>query len=225
MIVTIDGPAGAGKSSIARQLAARLDFAFLDTGAMYRTVALAGLRENCNWNVPDELAEIASRCKITSRFETDSQKTHVFLNGEDVSEEIRTPEVTRVTRYAADNTQVRHQLIFLQQQFAQQQMQSGRGVVTEGRDQGTLVFPEARCKIFLTATPEERARRRVIDFSRQGKNVSLDEVLQQQNQRDQQDTSRTLGALKKADDAVEVLTDGMSPEQVIEKLISIIQQK
>ncbi|MGY8768196.1 MAG: (d)CMP kinase [Pirellulales bacterium] len=219
MVVTIDGPAGAGKSTIAKQLASRLGFAFLDTGAMYRTVALAGLRAHCDWKSEAELSEIAQASEI--RLSED----YVLLNGEDVSQLIRTPEVTEVTKHSADNRQVRLHLVVLQRLFAEENNAKNQGVVTEGRDQGTLVFPDAQCKIFLTATPEERARRRVADFESQGKSLSYKEVLYQQNQRDHQDQSRTLGALIKADDAIEVLTDGMSPEAVIDQLELIVSEK
>ena len=219
MVVTIDGPAGAGKSTIAKQLAIRLGFAFLDTGAMYRTVALAGLRANCDWNSESQLARIAKESEIRVT------ENHVYLNDEDVSQVIRTPEVTEVTKHSANNRQVRLQLVELQRSFAAENNANDKGVVTEGRDQGSLVFPTARCKIYLTATPEERARRRVADFATQGKSLSYEEVLRQQNLRDHQDESRSLGALIKADDAVEVLTDGMSPDEVIEELALIVSKK
>ena len=147
MIITIDGPAGAGKSSVARALARRLGFAFLDTGAMYRAVALAGKRKGLDWDQPGDLADLAHR--IDLNLEDD----RIYLDGEDVSEEIRTSDVTAVTRYAADNQQVRRHLVDLQRAAA-----AGKNIVTEGRDQGTLAFPNAQCKIFLTASPQERAQ-------------------------------------------------------------------
>src|SRR3972149_3318225 len=125
MIITIDGPAGAGKSSVARALARRLGFQFLDTGAMYRAVALAGKRKGLDWDQPDELARLARRIDLYLQGE------RIYLGGEDVSEDIRSSAITAVTRYAADNPQVRHHLVDLQRRAA-----SGRNVVTEGRDQG-----------------------------------------------------------------------------------------
>ncbi|MFW5692610.1 MAG: (d)CMP kinase, partial [Thermoguttaceae bacterium] len=150
MIITIDGPAGAGKSTVAKAVARRLGFRFLDTGAMYRAVALAGLRAGVDWSEPDELARVAEGLHI----EVDGERT--LLDGEDVTDAVRQSDVTAVTRYAADNPRVRDRLVQLQRELA-----AGRDVVTEGRDQGTVAFPEAERKFFLTAGPEERARRRL----------------------------------------------------------------
>ena len=212
MIVTIDGPAGAGKSSISRRLAEQLGFAFLDTGAMYRAIALKGLQANINWDNAEQLVTYARQATI------DLAGAKVFLNGEDVSQEIRSQQVTQHTRYAANNVGVREELVRLQREFA-----TGKDVVTEGRDQGTVVFPNAECKIFLTATPEERARRRVTDLAARGENVSFEEILQQQSRRDEEDSQRDVGPLKKAEDAREFLTDGMSEEEVLHALIEIVR--
>jgi cytidylate kinase/pantoate ligase/cytidylate kinase len=214
MIVTIDGPAGAGKSSVARALARRLGFRFLDTGAMYRTVALAGLRRGVDWEQPDWLARVAREVELQVRAE------RILLDGEDVTEAIRTSEVTAVTRYAADNPQVREQLGLLQRRFAR-----GADVVTEGRDQGTVVFPDAECKVFLTASPEERARRRLRDLELQGESPTFEEVLAAQQRRDLEDAGRPVGALVKAADAVEVGTDGMSFDEVVSRLAEIVERR
>jgi len=214
MIVTIDGPAGAGKTTVAKALARRLGFRFLDTGAMYRAVALAGLRHGVNWEEPSELAELATRLDI--RFEGD----RVLLDEVDVTEAIRTSETTAAIRYAADNERVRLVLVDRQRQFARH-----HDLVTEGRDQGTLVFPDARCKIFLSASPEERARRRVADMQARGEHLLLDDVLDQQQRRDEQDYRRNLGRLAKAPDAVEVVTDGMSLEEVVDRLEQIVRAR
>ena len=214
MVVTIDGPAGAGKSTVARALAERLGFAFLDTGAMYRTIALAGLRQNVDWNDPAALAAIAQEISI------DVTEDLVLLNDEDVTREIRTGKVTAVTRHAADNVAVRERLVELQRRAAQ-----GRDMVTEGRDQGTVVFPDAACKFFVTASPEERARRRAQDLAARGEETPLEEVLAAQDARDQQDEARPVGGLCKAADSIEVLTDGLSPEQVVDKLEQLVRQR
>lgn len=214
MIITIDGPAGAGKSSVARALARRLGFAFLDTGAMYRAVALAGKRKGLDWDQPGDLADLAQRVDLNL------DDDRVYLDGEDVSEEIRTSAVTAVTRYAADNPQVRLHLVELQRAAA-----AGKNIVTEGRDQGTLVFPEAECKIFLTASPMERARRRLCDLQAKGEPVALEQVLAAQARRDQEDSSRDLGQLVPARDAIEVSTDGLSLDQVLDKLEKIVRKK
>jgi CMP/dCMP kinase len=213
MIITIDGPAGAGKSTVARALARRLGFAFLDTGAMYRAVALAGKRAGLDWDQVDDLADLAGRTDLSL------EDDQIFLDGEDVSEEIRTSAVTAVTRYAADNPKVRRRLVDLQRAAAK-----GKNIVTEGRDQGTVAFPNAECKIFLTASPEERARRRLNDLQAKGEPVILEQVLAAQARRDQEDSSRPVGPLVPAKDAFHVSTDGLTLDDVVDKLEEIVRQ-
>ena len=214
MIITIDGPAGAGKSTVARVLARRLGFRFLDTGAMYRAVALAGMRRGLDWDRPDELAELARNVEI----ELVGEK--IFLEGADVTEAIRTSEVTAVTRYAADNPQVRRHLVALQRTLA-----GTDDVVTEGRDQGTVVFPEAECKVFLTASAEQRGKRRLRDLQSQGESATLQQVLTAQEHRDRQDSGRAVGPLVPAPDAVEVCTDGMNVDEVVEQLQALVRAR
>lgn len=211
MIVTIDGPAGAGKSCAAKGLAKRLGFLFLDTGAMYRAVTLVGVRQNIDWNDTGALAKIALSIDIQL---TDGQ---VAIDGEDVTHQIRSFEVTTLTRHAADNLSVRQRLVDLQRQFAQD-----KNVVTEGRDQATVVFPSAECKIFLTASDEVRAQRRFEDLLSRGEQVTYEEVLKKQQQRDQRDLEREVGGLRLAPDSIEVLTDGLTPIQVIDHLEKIV---
>jgi cytidylate kinase len=213
MIVTIDGPAGAGKSSAARRLARRLGFRFLDTGAMYRAVALAGLRQNVVWGDEARLAQVAENLTLEL---TDDR---VLMNGEDVTQAIRTLEITTLTQFPADNQAVRRRLTDLQRAFA-----AGRDVVTEGRDQATVVFPHAECKIFLTASEEERARRRFQDLLARGEEVDFEEVLRKQRHRDQRDSQREFGGLVMAPDSVEVLTDGLTPDQVVDRLEHLVRE-
>jgi cytidylate kinase len=212
MIVTIDGPAGAGKSSVARQLALRLGFQFLDTGAMYRAVALAALRAKLGDNDADPIADLADR--LTIEFRGD----RVLLDGQEVTQAIRTSEVAAAVYLAADNPRVRARLVELQRRIAGRQ-----DTVTEGRDQGTVAFPSAQCKIFLTATPQERARRRHAELAARGESISLEDVLAQQTERDRRDAVRPVGALVQAADAIEVLTDGLTAEQVVNRLEEIVR--
>jgi cytidylate kinase len=214
MIVTIDGPAGAGKSSTARALARRLGFRFLDTGAMYRAVALAAVRGGLPWDEPERLAELTRQLRI------EVSERRVLLNGEDVTREIRAAEITRVTHHAANNPQVRAHLVDLQRLAA-----ADDNVVTEGRDQGTVVFPRAECKIFLTASPEERARRRQGDLTARGEHQSFEQVLADQDQRDLSDSSRAVGPLMPAADAIQFSTDGLRPEEVVDRLEAIVRAR
>lgn len=214
MIVAIDGPAGAGKSSAARALAHRLGFRFLDTGAMYRAVALAGLRRHVDLADSQAVARLAREIAITL------DQDRVLLDGDDVTHQIRTLAVTSVTHYPANNAAVREHLVESQRQFA-----VGQNVVTEGRDQGTVVFPQAECKIFLTASPRERARRRHLDLLAHGEHVTLEEVLADQNERDLRDASRDVGPLKPADDATTLSSDGLSADEVVDRLEALVRAK
>lgn len=207
MIITIDGPAGAGKSTVARSLAARLDFEFLDTGAMYRAVAWCCLQQGIELNDADAAAEVAAGMTLQM------QPDRILCNGQDVTTAIRTVEVSRAASIVAAAPGVRHEMVRLQREAAR-----GRRMVTEGRDQGTVVFPDADCKFFLTADPRERAVRRLKDLENQGQSASLDEVLTQIIDRDDRDRRRPIGPLVKADDAVEVDTTGRSVEDILADL-------
>lgn len=214
MIVCIDGPAGAGKSSAARALAKRLGFVFLNTGSMYRAVALAAVRRGVSLDDADALAALAREVTIAVAGD------QVWLDGEDVSRATRDPEITRATRFAAANPGVRAHLVELQRAAA-----VGQNVVTEGRDQGTVVFPDAACKIFLTASPLERAQRRQRDLVARGQSVPLDEVLAEQNDRDLRDMQRAVGPLTPAPDAVEVRTDGLELNDVVDRLEDLVRAR
>ena len=214
MIVTIDGPAGAGKSSAARELARRLGFRFLDTGAMYRAVTLAARERGY------DLADGEQLARLVGEIHVELVGDRVLLDGKDVTTAIRKFDITTVIHHAADNGAVRGQLVVWQRAAA-----AGSNVVTEGRDQGTVVFPDAECKIFLVADEQERARRRHRDLLARGEEIPFEEVLANQRLRDQRDLSRAVGALRKADDAIEVSTDGLSPDDVVARLEAIVRSK
>jgi cytidylate kinase len=214
MIVTIDGPAGAGKSSAAKGLARRLGFRFLDTGAMYRAVTFAARERQVDLTDAAALTELARGLRVVLAAD------RVLVDGEDVTEAIRRFDITTAIHHAADNPGVRGQLVLWQRSAAE-----GDNVVTEGRDQGTVVFPQAECKIFLVADERERARRRFDDLVARGERVTFEDVLDNQRLRDARDSSRPVGALRKADDAIEVSTDGLSPQEVVEKLEVIVRAR
>jgi CMP/dCMP kinase len=213
MIVTIDGPAGAGKSSIAKQAAEAVGFEFLDTGAMYRAVALAAIRAQIEFDDRPALVHLARNCRL----EPDGDR--IRMNGADVSSEIRSPTVTSAVKFVADVLEIRHELVRQQRQFA-----LGRSIVSEGRDQGTDVFPDAQCKIFLTASPEERARRRWTQLAQEGRAIAYEDILEAQNRRDAEDSSRAYGALRIAPDARVLMTDKMTPAEVLQATIKIIRE-
>ena len=214
MIVTLDGPAGAGKSSTARALAARLGWCYIDTGAMYRAVALMALDRGIPLDDSAGLAELAEAITIEFR------DGRVVVDGRDVSTEIRTDRITQATRPVADAPPVREAMKRVQRRMAE-----GMDVVTEGRDQGSVVFPAAALKVFLTASPEERARRRHQEEAARGNGVALAEILAAQSQRDEGDRTRAVGAMKPADDAVIVETDGLAAEDVVNRLVAMIEER
>ena len=205
MIVTIDGPAGAGKSTVAMMLAERLGFAFLDTGAMYRCVVLGALDRGVNLEDPAAVAQFAREMQV------EFSDGRILLFGDDVSTKIRTSQITSQIHYAANNPQVRERLVELQRQIAEK-----GNYVTEGRDQGTVAFPQAPVKFFLTATPQARAERRWKELVKKGETITLEEVLAQQQVRDERDERREYGPLKPAEDAIHILSDDLTIEQVVD---------
>lgn len=212
MIVTIDGPAGAGKSTAARELAARLGFQFLDTGAMYRAVTWACLDRKIDLTDERTVAETARRLDL--RLEAE----RVFVDGTEVTQAIRTSEVTDETRHIAGNQAVRAHLVELQRGLA-----AGKDVVAEGRDQGTVAFPHAECKFFLTADPLQRALRRQRELALRGEHVSVEALLAQQTSRDERDEGRTVGALKPAADAFIVDTSDRPLVEVLDHLEEVVR--
>lgn len=213
-VVAIDGPAGAGKSSASRRLAERLGFEFLDTGAMYRCVTLAALRAGIDTSDQARVERLAAELDICLEHD------RVWLNKEDVSEAIRTPEVSSAIGKVADNPGVRQLLSQRQREWAK-----GKRVVSEGRDQGTVVFYDSPCKIFLTASDEERAQRRCEELAQKGIRLPLEEVLAQQRVRDAEDRQRAVGGLRQAPDAELIVTDGMPLEAVVDRMAELVQLK
>lgn len=207
MIVTIDGPAGAGKSSAARALAQRLDFDFLDTGAMYRAVALAALWGGIDLHDQVALAELVDRLPLAM------PPGRVLLNGEDVTQAIRSQEVTAASGPVADSRVVREHLVRLQRSIA-----AGRNIVCEGRDQGTIVFPEADRKFFLSADPDERARRRHREELARGQMSTYEEVRAAQEQRDRRDAARDLAPMTPAADAILLDSTQLDLGQVVDRM-------
>lgn len=214
MIIAIDGPAGAGKSTVTRLLAQRLGFQFLDTGAMYRAVTFVALRDDVGLDDEDALGKIAQNIEL--RFEGDN----VFVDGEDVTLAIRKPEVTRKIKAIADAVEVRRHLVALQQKIA-----ATGDFISEGRDQGTVAFPDAICKIYLTASTRFRAIRRALQLEEQGVKAGLEEVIAEINSRDYNDENRKVGRLLKADDAIEVNTDNKTISDVVDELEQIAKEK
>ena len=213
MVITIDGPAGAGKSSVARELARQLGFQFLDTGAMYRAVAYLALQQGIGWDERFALGQLAAGLQLEFREEI------VLVGGKDISQAIREPEVTDNIHHVADNLEVREALVCLQRHLA-----SSGDVVTEGRDQGTVAFPEADCKVFLTASPLERARRRQVQLQEQGINVEWEDVLAQLQSRDERDARRPGGRLQAAADATTVNTDDLDETEVVKQLVRLVNE-
>lgn len=214
MIVTIDGPAGAGKSTVTRLLAEQLGFQFLDTGAMYRAVTWAAIDRGVDLRDEEAIFELARSLEI----EFDGEA--VFVDGRNVTRVIRTQEITRNIVFAADNVRVREHLVSLQRQIAE----TGN-FVCEGRDQGTVAFPDAGCKIYLTASSHHRALRRIAQMEQLGASVNYDSIVQEQERRDQEDLRRPVGRLRKAKDAIEFNTDGKSIEEVVSSLLAIVRDR
>ncbi len=218
-VVTIDGPAASGKSTMARLLANRLDATFLDTGAMYRAVTLAAVRDGADLSDERQLIEVIARRRFD--FEAARGAMLVRIDGRDVTDAIRDNELTAKVRHVAAAPGVRTQLVEMQRAFAARYCR----VITEGRDQGTGAFPDATVKIFLTADAAERARRRMEDLKARGMDADPEQLRREIESRDRSDENRAVGPLKRAADAVAVDTTGLSIEQAFERLYKVIEER
>lgn len=216
--IAIDGPAGAGKSSIAKEAAKQLGFIYVDTGALYRTVALNAICKGADLNDPDAVVRTLTGTDISLAFENGSQK--VLLNGEDVSSKIRTEEISAGASKVSAIPKVREFLFDLQKSIA-----ANNNCLMDGRDIGTVVLPNADLKVFLTATPEERARRRYQQNLDRGMDADYDKILEEVNQRDYQDTHRDIAPLRRADDAVLLDTTELNFDEVVDQLLKLVEER
>ena len=216
--VAIDGPAGAGKSTIARAVAAKLGFIYVDTGALYRAVGLYGLRKGADTTSAEQMLPLLNEIMVELAYEEGEQR--VLLNGEDVSQAIRVNEASMAASNVSAIQGVRDFLFDLQKDMARR-----HNVVMDGRDIGTVVLPEAQVKIFMTATPEERATRRYNELLAKGQQVDFDRLLAEVKQRDYNDSHRAAAPLKQAEDAVLVDTTGLTKDESIQKIFDLVQAK
>lgn len=218
-IVAIDGPVGSGKSSVAKEVALQLGFAYVDTGAIYRALALAALGEKIAWDDQVRLAGLASRMKID--FVPDKQGQQTWLNNQNVSKLIRTEEISQGSSKVSQYAEVRKNLLLLQRNLGEKAEQ---GAVLEGRDIGTVVFPQAQIKFFLVASDEERARRRFDELVGRSVSVTYEAVLADLRERDLRDKEREVAPLKASPDAILVNTDGITKNEVVNLITQKIEQ-
>jgi CMP/dCMP kinase len=213
-IIAIDGPVGSGKSTLARRVAELMGYVYIDTGAMYRALALKALRQNLSLDADAELESLAKATRIDLNADSGTQR--ILLDGEDVTAAIRTPEVSQAASKVAVNAGVRHVLVAEQRRAG-----IAGGVVMEGRDIGSVVFPEAELKIFLTASPEIRAQRRWREHQQKGDQIDLQRTLEEIRERDKRDVGRATSPLVRADDAVFVDSTAMEPEEAAKLVVML----
>ena len=216
-ILAIDGPSGAGKSTLARGLADRLGYLHLDTGAMYRAVAVAARRAGLNPADSEGLSRLCDTLDI--RLKRSSEGIRVLLNGEDVTEQIRTPEMSSASSAVSEVSGVRRRMVRLQSE-----MGKDGGVVAEGRDMGTVVFPDTRAKFYIDASLEERARRRWLELKERGLEEPLEKVLADIRDRDRSDSTRADSPLRQAEDAIYIDSTHMSPEEVLDLICRTVEE-
>jgi CMP/dCMP kinase len=217
LIIAIDGPSGAGKSTLGRMLARALNLLYIDTGSMYRAVALAVMESSISANDDVAVGSLAARVDIDLEGDPDSLK--VTLGGRDVSEEIRSEDVTHLSSIISTIPAVRRAMVKRQREMGK------RGAVLNGRDIGTVVFPDSDVKFFLTAIPEERAQRRFVEEREQDPNANFPDTFADMNERDRRDTTRADSPLKRADDAIVVDSTGLTINQVFEQMMAAVQGK
>lgn len=216
--VAIDGPAGAGKSTIARAAAAQLGFVYVDTGALYRTIGLAVCRRGIDGTDVSGILATLPEIQVGLTYQDGAQ--HVLLDGEDVSDAIRTPQISTYASQVSSVPEVRAYLLDLQRDLARRQ-----SVIMDGRDIGTVILPDAKVKIFLTASPEKRAARRCAELREKGQDVTVEGILADMERRDALDASRAVAPLKQAEDAVLVDTSDLTLEQSIDAVLTVIRDK
>jgi cytidylate kinase len=222
-IITIDGPSGAGKSTISKLLAARLHYTYLDTGAMYRVVGLQVERAGLDLEAEgarEDLVQLLVGLDMTLAPGEEGKDTRAFLNGEDVSDAIRTPEMAMVASRVSAQAEVRKKLTEMQRTIGK-----NGAIVAEGRDMGTIVFPDAMHKFFLDASPEERAQRRQKQLAENGQKVEFQEILAQIQKRDRADSGRSLAPLQPAENAVIIDSSGMSIDEVVSFMLAAVNKK
>jgi cytidylate kinase len=218
MIVAIDGPAGAGKSTVAARVARELGYQLIDTGALYRAVAYEAKRRGLATEDPEAVAEVAR--DLAFDFETTAEENILYCDGDRMGDEIRTSEVSQLTSVISSYPAVRDALLEVQRELGREEAS-----VLEGRDIGTVVFPDADVKVFLTASAEERARRRCEQLESKGQPADYEAILEEIHERDERDRSRDIAPLKKAEDATEIDSTDRDPEEVVEAILRLVDRR